>query len=271
MRLSLTSAGLALLLLAAAAPSAAAQATRDQARLMLTVAPGYMFGSDLWEVSGQPLVDAEAGGALVDLVTLDREIRPTLGVSFSGAYFPGDHWGFGAEAFLVGLGYRDDCTQTTATGSAQNAAVCESLKGAERAASAVVLSGNVIYRIRSRQTISPYARAGLGMALSTQSSLRVNGEIRRNDGNVVDVPVYVDETDTRLTPSAALAVGFTAALAPGYQLRWELRDQITGVRVVDGPTELSPAVPPSSLEFRHILGMTIGLDVVLERRRGRRY
>ena len=34
----------------------AAQATRDQARLVLTVSPGYMFGGDLWRVDGQPLV-----------------------------------------------------------------------------------------------------------------------------------------------------------------------------------------------------------------------
>ncbi len=264
---------LALALLPPTGP-VAAQATRDQARLVLTVSPAYMFGNDLWRVESQPLVDAEAGGALVDQARIARRIRPTLGVSFAGAYYPGDHWGFTGEAFLVGLGYNDSCALLTASGSGQNALVCAAIDETERAASAVALSGGVIYRIRSRQTISPYARASLGAALSTQSSLRVTGRIDDPGdltGEEVDVPVYTDDSDTRLTPALGLGIGFTAALAPGYQLRWELRDQITGVHVVDGPTALTPAEPESSLEFRHLIGMTIGLDVVLERRRGRRY
>jgi hypothetical protein len=252
----------------------AAQATRDQARLVLTVAPGYMFGGDLWRVQDQPLVDAEAGGPMVDFVTLSRRIRPTLGVSFAGAYYPGDHLGFGAEAFLVGLGYDDGCRQRVVTGSAQNQAVCDAIDATEKAASAVALSVGGIYRIRSRQTISPYARVSVGATLSSQSSLRVTGAIPQNSsgsGETIDVPVYLDESDTRVTPSATLGIGFTAALAPGYQLRWEVRDNITGIRVVDGPTALTPSIPESSLEFHHVIGVTIGLDVVLERRRGRRY
>lgn len=265
-------AGLALLATTFAAP-AAAQATRDQARLVLTVSPGYIFGRDLWRVQDQPLVDADAGGPMVDFVTLSRRIRPTLGVSFAGAYYPGDHVGFTGEAFLVGLGYNDGCGQRVISGSAQNQAVCDAIDGAEKAASAVALSVGAIYRIRSRQTISPYARVGVGATLSSQSAIRLTGTIRPGGatGEPIDVPVYLDDSDTRITPSMSLGIGFTAALAPGYQLRWELRDNLTGIHVVDGPTALTPAKPETSLEFRHLLGVTIGLDVVLERRRGRRY
>jgi hypothetical protein len=136
----------------------------------------------------------------------------------------------------------------------------------------VSLSIGTIYRIRSRQTISPYARLGVGATLSSQSALRLTGTIQASGGGEpIDVPVYLDDSDTRVTPSMTLGVGFTAALAPGYQLRWEFRDNLTGIHVVDGPTALTPARPESSLEFRHLLGVTIGLDVVLERRRGRRY
>ncbi len=274
MRLLPPLAAFTLALAATAVPTGAEAQTRDQARLVLTVSPGYMLGNDLWRVTNQPLVDAEAGGAVVDLVNLSRRIRSTLGVSFAGAYFPGDHWGFTGEAFLVGLGFNDACGLRTSTGSLQNALVCEAIDGTEKAASAVVLSGGLIYRIYSRQTISPYARLSAGAALSSQSSIRVSGSIDEPaDGSSeeVEVPVYTDASDTRLTPSLGLGVGFTAVLAPGYQIRWELRDQITGVHVVDGPTALTPAEPQSSLAFRHLFGMTIGLDVVLERRRGRRY
>ena len=266
-------AGCALLGAALAPSAAAAQATRDQARLVISVSPGYMFGRDLWRVQDQPLVDADAGGPMVDFVTLSRNIRPTIGVSFAGAYYPGDHLGFTGEAFLVGLGYNDACAPRVVTGSAQNQAVCDAIDGTEKAASAVALSLGGIYRVRSRRTISPYARFGVGATLSSQSSLRVTGAIPPTGGagEPIDVPVYLDNSDTRVTPSATLGLGFTAALAPGYQLRWEVRDNITGIRVVDGPTALTPSTPESSLEFRHIIGVTIGLDVVLERRRGRRY
>ena len=275
MRLSHPTAALAglALLLVSTPPALPAQATRDQARLVITVAPGYVFGGDLWRVEDQPLVDADAGGPMVDFVTLTRNVRPTLGVSFAGAYYPGDHLGFTGEAFLLGLGYNDGCRQRVTTGSPQNRAVCDAIDGTEKAASAVSLSVGTIYRIRSQRTVSPYARASVGGTLSSQSSLRMTGAIppASGIGERIDVPVYVDDSDTRITPALTLGLGFTAALAPGYQLRWEIRDNITGIRVVDGPTALTPATPESSLEFRHLFGVTIGLDVVLERRRGRRY
>ena len=264
----------ALVALSLLAAPAAAQATRDQARLVLTVSPGYVFGGDVWRVNEQPIVDADAGGPMVDFVDITRSVRPTIGVSFAGAYFPGDHLGFTGEAFLLGLGYNDGCRPRVSTGSLQNTLVCQAIDGTEKAASAVMLNVGGIYRIRSRQTISPYARVSVGATLSSQSSLRVTGAIDQpGDGSneLIDVPVYLDESDTRLTPSMTIGVGFTAALGPGYQLRWEVRDNITGIHVVDGPTALTPAVPESSLEFHHLIGITIGLDVVLERRRGRRY
>lgn len=274
MRLPLSSAGLLLLALVLAVRPAAAQATRDQARLVITVAPGYVFGSDLWNVPDQPLLDASGAVQMTDILSLSRSVRPTLGVSFSGTYFPGDHLGLMAEAFLLGLGYNDSCLQRTSSGSARNALVCEAIDGAEKAASAVAISAGAVYRIHSRRTISPYARGSLGLVLSTQSSIRLTPGIDDPlDGAAEEVlvPVYVDDKDTRLTPALSLGVGFTAALSPGYQLRWEFRDHITGIQVVDGASAVSGIEPATSLEYRHLFGMIIGLDVVLERRRGRRY
>jgi len=69
----------------------------------------------------------------------------------------------------------------------------------------------------------------------------------------------------------ALGVGFTAAVAKGYNLRWEVRDNITGVQRVTGTIPVAGFVPPHSRVFKHLFSMTVGFDVVLERRRGRRY
>ena len=83
--------------------------------------------------------------------------------------------------------------------------------------------------------------------------------------------VYSDDKNERIEPSLALGVGFTAAIAKGYQLRWEIRDNIVGVQSVTGTIPIAGFVPPHERVFKHLFSMTIGFDVVLERRRGRRY
>ena len=68
-----------------------------------------------------------------------------------------------------------------------------------------------------------------------------------------------------------LGVGSTIATSPAYQIRWEVRDNIVGVQRVTGPVELIGGVPPSNTVYKHLFSVMVGLDVVLERHRGRRY
>jgi hypothetical protein len=50
-----------------------------------------------------------------------------------------------------------------------------------------------------------------------------------------------------------------------------VRDNIVGVQKVSGSTPQARVVPPHELVFKHLFSFTIGFDVVLERRRGKRY
>jgi hypothetical protein len=100
--------------------------------------------------------------------------------------------------------------------------------------------------------------------------LRTIGEYPTSQGTST-LTVYDDDHDSRVGPAFALGAGFTAAVAKGYQLRWEVRDNIVGVQKVTGPTPQPQVVPPHKLVFKHLFSMSIGFDVVLERRRGRRY
>ncbi|HEV7367292.1 MAG TPA: hypothetical protein VGN76_15715 [Gemmatimonadales bacterium] len=250
-----------------------AQRTGDQARLIFTVSAGAVGGKDLWFVPQQAVQFPGVIGA--DTLALGRDIRPTLVIAFGSTYYPGDHFGFGAEGLLIGLGYEDSCRQVFSTGSPSVAEACQSLQGATKSATAVILSGGVVYRMNSRKLISPYFRANAGFVFSNQSSLRTIGRYSGTGGERLDLIIYSDDHDSRVDPGFALGAGFTAALSPGYQLRWEIRDNITGVQKISGPSprtgDVIDPITPHELEFKHLISITIGLDIVLERRRGRRY
>ena len=251
-----------------ALPSVASgQATGDQARLVFTVSAGAVGGSRLWSSSPQAVQFINPA----DTFALARRIRSTLAVGFGGAYFPGENIGFTLEGFLIGLGFEDSCRHVFSSGRTAVAEVCQSIQGKKKAATSVILSGGTIFRLNSRKLFSPYGRINAGLALSNQSSLRTTGQFLNDSSRIADLFVYSDDHNSRVDPSLALGVGFTAAIAKGYNLRWEVRDNITGVQRVTGTTPIAGFVPPHDRVFKHLFSMTVGFDVVLERRRGKRY
>ena len=240
--------------------------TKDQARLIFTISGGVVRGTDLWEVDAQPVQFV----ALTDTMALGRQIRSSLALGFTGTYFPGDNLGIAAEAFLIGLGFEDSCRMVFSSGAADVITTCQSIQGATKSASAVSLTAGPVYRFNSRSTFSPYFRGNLGLVFSNQSSIRMVGHFPTAEGTA-DLIIYDDDHESRVEPQFALGAGFTAAIAPGYQLRWEIRDNITGVQIVTAATPEARTIPPHETAFKHLFSITIGFDVVLERRRGRRY
>jgi hypothetical protein len=67
-----------------------------------------------------------------------------------------------------------------------------------------------------------------------------------------------------------LGIGTTVAAGRAYQIRWEVRDNIVGIQRITGPTGPGQ-VPPNETAYKHIFSINVGLDVILERRPGRRY
>lgn len=248
------------------ARSADAQETSDQARLLFTVGAGYIGGGSLWQIPNQAVSDRFGQ---VDTFALIRRVRPALGVGFSGTYFPGDHLGYTAEVFLMGLGTEDRCNQKFSSGSAQNTAVCQSMDGSERSSTAASISAGVVYRVASHQAISPYGRFNLGVTISQQSKIRLIGNYVDVNGTV-DKIIYSDQRPTQLTGYAALGVGLSAAVAKGYQFRMEARDNYIGLQRVK-QAGIEGMLPPHGVRGKHIFSLLLGFDVVLERRRGKRY
>ncbi len=243
-----------------------AQATGDEARLVLGISLGAISGRHLWSTGPQAVQFTNP----TDTFALSRRIRSNLVVGFGGTYFSGEHLGLAVEGFLVGLGLEDNCRHVFSSGSQEIAAVCRSLQGREKPASAVTLSVGPVLRFNSRKLFSPYARANLGFTLNNQSAIRTSGEFPTNSGPST-VVVYADNRNSRIDPSFALGVGFTAGLSKGSQLRWEIRDNIVGIQQVSGTIPIAGFVPPHKRAFKHLFSMTVGFDIILARRRGRRY
>ena len=255
-----------LALLATLWSPAAAQATRDRPTLVFTVSGAYVDGPGLWSVPDQVI---DIGGPLPpDHFFLSRSIKRTLGAAFSATYYKGQHLGFNGEAFLVGLGYDDSCRVLGTPNFTDNVERCNFIDGRDRSAAAVAISVGGIYRFAPREFLSPFVRANVGMLINNQSPLSLIAQTNR----AVLLTIYDDANrGTRVRPAFILGVGTTIATSPTYQIRWEIRDNIVGVQKVTGPVSVIGAVPPATTVYKHLFSVLIGLDVVLERHRGRRY
>jgi hypothetical protein len=261
------SVAIAIALLAALGTPLAAQATRDRPTLIFTVSGAYIDGIGLWTVPDQPVTDNRST-PLTDHFFLTRSVKRTFGGGFSATYYRGAHLGLTAEAFLLGLGYDDSCRIDGTVQSSSNASVCSSIDNLERSAAAVTASAGVVYRISADEFISPFLRASAGMLINNQSPLLLVGVTDTK----AELVIYNDEnTGTRLRPAFTLGAGTTIAAGRGYQLRWEIRDNIVGIQRVTSAAPLRGQVPPHETAYKHIFSLNVGLDVILEKRRGRRY
>ena len=236
-------------------PAMAAGQTRDQARLIINVSAGFVGGRSLWQVRGQPLYDDLGGLTVIDTLTLSRRIRSSFTLGARGIYFHGDHVGVFGEAFLLGLGFDDTCGRTFATGSGRNEETCSSIDQSETTSSAVEVAGGAMYRFASRSTShvsGTFFSAGSG-------------------SEPVEVNIYPEAGGSKLYLAGGLGAGITAQIAPSYQLRWDVRDNIVRLPTVAGPTVQDGTPPMIENRMKHLFSIEVGFDVVLERRHGRRY
>lgn len=259
----------AVALLAARETPAGAQARRDRPTLVFTVSGAYIGSGGLWSVADQPITDRSVGGdGLTDHYILSRSVKRALGAAFSATYFKGKHLGIAGEGMLLGLGYEDACQLRAPVASALNQQRCNSINVLDRSAAAVALSAGLIYRVAPVEFISPFVRAGVGILINNQSPLLLVAE--GADG--ADFTIYDDsQKGTRLRPAFTLGVGTTVALGNAYHLRWEVRDNILGIQRVTAPAVDRGEVPPHNTAYKHLFSIMVGLDVILERRPGRRY
>jgi hypothetical protein len=143
------------------------------------------------------------------------------------------------------------------------------------------VQGGVIWRAVTRGAVQPYLRTAAGVGILGGSFVETRGTVALS--GVIDSTgppllsrVFLDEkARTEFTWEATFAAGTTLEMAPGYQVRFELRDVIFSAPVVTGPANpldmVSPTVAPVSRRTVHLPTLSVGFDIVLERQRRRRY
>ena len=252
-----------------AAPSLHGQVASDRARLSVGVGLGFIGGSDLWSLPNQPIID---GGGLHDSVTVGRQITSQLGLGLEGTYFPNDHWGWAGEVQFLGLHYEDSCRMQTAR-SQEAQSICTNLQGRGHDGTAVALNVGGIFRPFPQAATSPYLRANAGLSISLNSSIRMIGTWVDSAQQEEDYYVLGDPSPREVTPTISLGAGFTAFVGRGSQIRLEARDNIVYLEHPLAPQPFSDptASPPQGLRPTHLFSLALSYEIVLEKRRGRRY
>jgi len=276
---------LTLAALCAAAPAVPAAAqTADSPNLVLTIFGGYRMGKQLWTLHSQPFVVIDyVPPATLDSIStqhdtfdLSREVTPSFILGLTASYYRGKHLGFQAEMVFLGMSLDSRCAirRFDASDSTDiNPALCATLNGASVPMSAVQFSVGATLRATPSKSATPYLGLSGGLVTRARGTAEMVGAFVDQGGNINPFVVVADDKATRSDLSAQLTGGLMVPLGPGYQLRLEGRDVYTRLDYVSGladPTEV-PLHPPHAARYSHHLAFVVGLDVVLERKRGRRY
>jgi hypothetical protein len=256
----------AVLALAAPLP-AVAQQSGDEPRLIFSLTGGYATGNDLWQVPAQSLtLDGQT-----DIFALDRELTGTWTAGLGAIYFPGEHLGFVGEAQLVNTAVSDGCRQLSNSGSEKNAEVCSSINGASNASMSATLSLGAVLRAASREKVSPYVRLQGGGFFGNLNTTAMQGTFANENNELVIVPIYPGSSESSFSFQFTFGAGVTVPVAKAYHLRFEGRGTTYSMDVVTGATGAFGSEPNTGSKWITQFSILAGIDLVLERKRGRRY
>jgi hypothetical protein len=264
----------ALLLLGLTTPLSAArlaaQAQGDQATITLGLTAGYVGGASLWQVPNQPFIPG--AGLPADTLNISDVISPNFGFGLTSTYYKTSSFGFTGELLLLGAGTELQCQVKSTTGNPTTDELCSTISNSGTTGSSVTISLGAAARLASHSAVSPFFTARGGAIITDQSTIAVEGDTLINDSTFETITVYDDPDRTMVNWYVQLAAGASFAIAKGYRLRVEARDNIFPVAVVTGPDlPTVGATPPNGMATKQLFSLMIGFDVVLERKRGRRY
>ncbi|HEV2672098.1 MAG TPA: hypothetical protein VGU74_13470 [Gemmatimonadales bacterium] len=254
--------------------SSASAQTPSRAQLVFTILAGAVTGHSLWDVPIQPVAVLDASGqptGVNDTVHLQREVTSSIVVGASATYFFSPHYGMHAEISYLGLPYDDSCTGTFHPDpGSKNQQVCDDIASRSGAGGSISLYLGATLRAAPGGSLSPYLRGNIGIVTVPHSSVAMIGNFFPGPQQI---PFISDPSPRSSGPMFGLAAGFTQPLGRdgGYQFRLEARDVISSFERVTGQADPVTLLAPTEIKSYHHFALVLGLDVVLEQSRGRRY
>lgn len=239
--------------------------------LSLTIFGGLTTGHHLWSVDRQPIcvLSGSTCSADDDTVRVSRSLSSSIVLGLAASYYPRGTLGVRAEIVYLGLPTDDTCSGA-AFRDQRNADLCDFVTSAAGSGSAVGFFLSAAVRATRFSGVSPYVRLGGGVIAYSSSTIEVVGTYA-DGGALRSRALIAHDGGGGVSPSLVAAAGVTAALGPGYQLRIEVLDVYNPFEVVTGPADRIGQNAATGTRAFHHVNLTIGLDIVLEQRRGRRY
>ena len=264
----------------ALAPAPLPAQTPSAPHLYLSMFGGYRTGRHLWTLHDQPfLVQTPIGPnpGQYDTLDLQHEVNPGFVIGAAGTYFPRPNLGFEGEIAFLGMGVESRCAIRQVDPPAMgdvDPELCTSLNGASSSLSAVSFSVGLVGRLRPDKATYPYVRAGVGVVARTRSTIELIGTFADTARNALEEVIIVgDSFPNKTRAHLSFAAGLALSLGPASQLRLEARDIVTSLDRVTGLADASRGTlyPPHAGRSLHSLAFIVAFDVILEKRRGRRY
>jgi hypothetical protein len=256
------------------AASGASAQTPSRAQLVLTILGGAVSGHSLWDVPIQPVLVLNSSGqptGVNDTVHLTREVTSSVVLGASATYFLSPHFGMHAEISYLGMPYDDTCIGTFHPDTEnKNEQACNDIASRSGSGGSINLYVGATVRAAAGKAFSPYARGNIGIVTTPHSSVAMIGNFFPGPQQI---PFINDPSPRSSGLMFGLAAGFTQPLGRdgGYQIRLEVRDVISSFERVTGQADPVTLLAPTETKSYHQLALTLGLDVVLEKTRGRRY
>jgi hypothetical protein len=252
-------------------PSALEAQVADESRMSLSLFGGIVQSSaDLWSIESQRVGLLNFGGTeiSVDSFSLARQARPGFVLGINGTYFPNPRFGYSFELSLFDPALSTDCSVTfdsrVTNTSNPNRSFCADIGQRKISMSTVNITTSGLFRPFPNAFTQPYFKFIAGFSDVGAGSTEVVGRFNGNER------VLVFDQGAGFQPTLGFGVGVVLPVAPGYGARMELRDHLYRVRALDGAADWL-AIAPSSLRWTHNVALMVGVDIVLQKKRGRRY
>ncbi len=255
----------------------AAPAHAQQPQLIAGIGVGVTTQTELWSVPLQPALVPLGGGAL-DSVALVSRWAPALQAAMHVTWFRAAHWGWTFEASYYHARTERRCALVgaafnTADPDQTNAQACSRLKSDRAQTNAMAFFAGPTVRAGSDQGAQVHGRLVGGLMITGGSFVHTGATVTTGGCARCERVFLTTTRRSPIRPAGGLSVGASLRFAAGLRARFEARSLVLAVLDATGPA--SPldltAEAPTATRLHTLLSFTGGLDILLQRRRGRRY